>query len=59
MAKADMAIARRYAKLVPDAALAERIYGAIPRGVGPNPATPSCRSPATTTCWAASPSWTG
>jgi len=29
MAKADMAIARRYAKLVPDAALAERIYGAI------------------------------
>lgn len=29
MAKADMAIARRYAKLVPDAALAGRIYGAI------------------------------
>ncbi|WP_286952228.1 phosphoenolpyruvate carboxylase [Brevundimonas sp. UBA7507] len=29
MAKADMAIARRYAGLVPDAALAERIYDAI------------------------------
>ena len=29
MAKADMAIARRYAGLVPDAALAERIYAAI------------------------------
>ncbi|HUH23401.1 MAG TPA: phosphoenolpyruvate carboxylase, partial [Brevundimonas sp.] len=29
MAKADMAIALRYSKLVPDAALAERIYGAI------------------------------
>ena len=29
MAKADMAIARRYAGLVPDAALAERIYNAI------------------------------
>lgn len=29
MAKADMAIARRYAGLVPDAALAERILGAI------------------------------
>uniref|UniRef100_UPI0028B1D903 phosphoenolpyruvate carboxylase n=3 Tax=unclassified Brevundimonas TaxID=2622653 RepID=UPI0028B1D903 len=29
MAKADMAIARRYAGLVPNAALAERIYGAI------------------------------
>ena len=29
MAKADMAIARRYAGLVPDPALAERIYGAI------------------------------
>jgi len=29
MAKADMAIARRYAGLVPDQALAGRIYGAI------------------------------
>jgi phosphoenolpyruvate carboxylase len=29
MAKADMAIARRYAGLVPDPALAERIYAAI------------------------------
>ena len=29
MAKADMAIARRYATLVPDKTLAERIYGAI------------------------------
>ena len=29
MAKADMAIARRYAGLVPDPALAERIYGEI------------------------------
>ena len=29
MAKADMAIARRYAGLVPDAVLAERIYAAI------------------------------
>ncbi|MBD7942078.1 phosphoenolpyruvate carboxylase [Brevundimonas guildfordensis] len=29
MAKADMAIARRYAGLVPDAALAERIYASI------------------------------
>ncbi|RZJ18366.1 MAG: phosphoenolpyruvate carboxylase [Brevundimonas sp.] len=29
MAKADMAIARRYAGLVPDQALADRIYGAI------------------------------
>jgi phosphoenolpyruvate carboxylase len=29
MAKADMSIARRYAGLVPDAALADRIYGAL------------------------------
>jgi phosphoenolpyruvate carboxylase len=29
MAKADMSIARRYADLVPDAALADRIYGAL------------------------------
>ncbi|RZJ04847.1 MAG: phosphoenolpyruvate carboxylase [Brevundimonas sp.] len=29
MAKADMTIARRYASLVPDRALADRIYGAI------------------------------
>ncbi|NBB51815.1 phosphoenolpyruvate carboxylase [Rhizobium sp. CRIBSB] len=29
MAKADMAIARRYASLVPDKALSDRIYGAI------------------------------
>ena len=37
LAKADMAIARRYASLVPDKALAMRVFGAIQSRARPHP----------------------